>query len=224
MKSMTGYGVASGSSSVSNQSLEINVSFRSVNGRYLELRFHGPRHYTPFENEIKKRVTRKIQRGTVDIYIHRLSPASAPKVTVDISAVQEWVKAYKKLAKHLKQSPEIDLKTVARQSGVLQSVERNHVSAAEKKLLMDTVERALEKCNGAREREGRLLEVEIKKYLKNLGQVLRKVEGLKKTTEALLKQKYEKRVKKLGEEGLEPQRFHQELVFYWISRTLVKKL
>ena len=50
MKSMTGYGHGK------VQSIEslIEVSVRSVYGRFLEPRFHLPREYISFEGELKK--------------------------------------------------------------------------------------------------------------------------------------------------------------------------
>ena len=44
MKSMTGYGAVQ----LSSKKLNLNITVRSVNGRYLEQRFHIPKEYAAF--------------------------------------------------------------------------------------------------------------------------------------------------------------------------------
>ena len=50
MKSMTGFGHAE----TNDQEVSVEVSVRAVNGRHLDLRIHAPRHYLPFESEVKR--------------------------------------------------------------------------------------------------------------------------------------------------------------------------
>ena len=58
IKSMTGYGMAKGSS----DKLDITVELRSVNNRYLDCSVRIPRVYTCLEDAIKARVPRR-RRG-----------------------------------------------------------------------------------------------------------------------------------------------------------------
>ena len=67
MKSMTGYG----SIQSDDDKLSLVVTLKSVNGRFLDIRPHMPRHYQSFESEIKKAISSEIRRGTVDLYVQR---------------------------------------------------------------------------------------------------------------------------------------------------------
>lgn len=57
MKSMTGFGQAKLATSVS----QIEVSLRSVNGRFLETRFHLPREFVGFEADLKKIISKYLK-------------------------------------------------------------------------------------------------------------------------------------------------------------------
>ena len=71
MKSMTGFGTAANNLKLTATHIFIEVTIRSVNGRFFEPRFHLPREYMGFESELKKRIQKKIGRGTIDIYVSR---------------------------------------------------------------------------------------------------------------------------------------------------------
>ncbi|MBR7081166.1 MAG: YicC family protein [Oscillospiraceae bacterium] len=65
IKSMTGYGCASGLSG----KLEISVELRSVNNRYLDCSVRIPRVYTALEDVIKSTVQERISRGKLDVFV-----------------------------------------------------------------------------------------------------------------------------------------------------------
>ncbi|NJL25149.1 MAG: hypothetical protein HC902_08215 [Calothrix sp. SM1_5_4] len=98
MKSMTGYG----SSQFKNRQLEVDVHVKSVNGRFLEARFHLPKEYSPFENDFRK-LLQSWSRGTVDIYVHRRTSAEARLQTVKIREdnARHWARTLRTLGKSL---------------------------------------------------------------------------------------------------------------------------
>lgn len=65
LKSMTGYGGATGVSG----KREITVEVRSVNNRFLDCNIRMPRIYTAAEDMLRSEVQRWISRGKVDVYI-----------------------------------------------------------------------------------------------------------------------------------------------------------
>ncbi|MGE0528901.1 MAG: YicC/YloC family endoribonuclease, partial [Bdellovibrionales bacterium] len=66
MKSMTGYG----SSQAKTREVEVEAHVKSVNGRFLDVRFHLPKEYAVFETDLRK-IFHDWNRGTVDVYVHR---------------------------------------------------------------------------------------------------------------------------------------------------------
>ena len=78
---MTGYGLGK----VQTTTSHIEVSLRTVNGRFLETRFHLPREFFSEEAALKKILESHFSRGTVDIFISRKlkSGASTGQIVVN---------------------------------------------------------------------------------------------------------------------------------------------
>jgi uncharacterized protein (TIGR00255 family) len=60
----------------------LEVSIKSVNGRYLELRSHLPAEFYKYETDLKKKVSVIFQRGTVSVYVNRKKDHKQAKANV----------------------------------------------------------------------------------------------------------------------------------------------
>ena len=87
MKSMTGYGTGKSQSALS----QIEVSVRSVNGRFLETRFHLPREFVGLESDLKKVIAKHFDRGTLDIFVSRKIKAKLSGVEIDSARISQEV-------------------------------------------------------------------------------------------------------------------------------------
>ena len=67
MKSMTGFGQAT----YQSPEFFLHVTVKSLNGRFLDIKFHGPKLYHALEAKMRKQISSHIQRGTLDISITR---------------------------------------------------------------------------------------------------------------------------------------------------------
>jgi len=173
MKSMTGFGV----SRKSSREVEIEVTVRAVNGRFLETRTHMPREYLQFESEIKKRLQKKFARGTVDIFVIRSRKGFA-KVELRPEAAKAWLKAYKDLAKTLKLDFQPRLETLASLPEVM-GVESSHqVTSQEKQMLFQAFDQSMTSCLKERVREGQALQKDLVKCLKNLHELCLRMQQL----------------------------------------------
>ena len=82
---MTGFGTAE-----TKSPYKIQVSIKSVNGRYLETRFHSGREYADLEVQLKKKLAGQLGRGSIDVYIHSPKAAHITKsVSVDFQLVKK---------------------------------------------------------------------------------------------------------------------------------------
>ena len=81
MKSMTGFG----NQKLQKKDFAIEVSLRSVNGRFLELRFHLPKEYLSFEGELKKVISQKLKRGTVDVFVSRRAKTQSHQAEIEVN-------------------------------------------------------------------------------------------------------------------------------------------
>lgn len=165
MKSMTGYG----SSLTRSRHLEIEVHVKSVNGRFLELRFHLPKEYAPFETDFRK-IFSKWSRGTVDIYVHR-KPGSDFRLEgarLRTESARHWAKELRHLAKNIGVTADISLRDVLQMPAVLEHNDRASLRPGELKMVEAQVKQAALKADQFRAREGKMLRKETLGLLKNL--------------------------------------------------------
>ena len=88
MRSMTGFGTHLQKTS----DYEVQVTIKSINGRFLDVKPHLPRAYQCLEAQIKKTAKDVFLRGTVDIYIHRKVLKSASSdITMNLGAAEQWL-------------------------------------------------------------------------------------------------------------------------------------
>ena len=95
MYSMTGYAEAK----TQYENYNIVMEIKSLNNKYLELRFHLPYGFESAEYLLRKIVKEKISRGKVDIYLR----IDAEK-SLEISRVKEMVEYYYEIIKEAEKS------------------------------------------------------------------------------------------------------------------------
>lgn len=229
MKSMTGFGRSStrtrkaqtkaraGKDRSSETNIDLDISLRAVNGRYLELRFHMPREYAGLEGEFKAIIAKKFSRGTLDIYVNRRAAAAKSEVTVNALLAKEWLSGYRALGKELGLKSEASLDLISRVPDVMIVSENSDISDDEKKLARALVQEAAENCDREREREGEALRTELESLCGKLDGISKQVESLKGDANAELERRYRDRLKEaLGKFDLgghvDDQRLAQEIV------------
>lgn len=212
---MTGFGTFRSN----NNEVVIEVSIRAVNGRFLETRFHLPRHFFPFESELKRKFTGTVLRGTVDIFISRKVKASTQsgKILVNTKLAQEYMKAFKKLSTDLKFSDSIRLEQITKQPDVIQLEEADSISPQELGILKKTFEAALKKFDIERVREGLALKKDLIKNLKELQKHIGRISKLRDEANKALLERFEAKVKSrlpkdVAGQQMDPQRISQEIV------------
>lgn len=210
MKSMTGYGT----SQINSKDLDLELSIKSVNGRFLDCRVHMPREYAPFELEIKKRVTQIFQRGTVDVYINRriLDKSKQMEVVVQKAVARKWLKAYRDLAQDLKLRGDLSLSSLAGLPEVMVVKENHGLLPNEKKILFQLLAKVVKSCEQERKREGTALKNELLRLLRELQKLVKKMQTQVKSQGDQLKKRLESRLLLSGLDAkVDPQRLAQEI-------------
>jgi uncharacterized protein (TIGR00255 family) len=211
MKSMTGYGNAK----ADLKDLSIEVTLRSVNGRFLDTRFHLPREFIPYEAELKKILTTNILRGTVDVFVVRRNKAlhEAAEVHVNEALVKKYLAAFKKVAKVAKLTAPLHVETLAKMPDVIVVEEKQDVSSEEEKMLRKVFAKACDDCVSERMREGKFLQKELEKLVHDLEKQVAIVSSLRETANAGLQERYEQKVAaRLKGQEIDPHRLTQEIV------------
>ena len=216
MNSMTGFGF----SSIMEKNFKAEISIKSVNSRFLDIKFYTPSYYMPLEPELKKIISNKCKRGYFVIRIDRFPQKPSPSISLewDKTQAQKWKKLYTKLAKELSFKNDLSLNNLINREGVLNLIEKpKDLSLKEKQMVKKLFEKSLLSCLKERKREGMVLKKDILFQLKSLKSLLKKIELLnKRQQESFLKKKnkFIKENNRRKELNLELEKFdtHEEIV------------
>lgn len=207
MKSMTGYGSSQGRT----RQLELEVHVKSVNGRFLELRFHLPKEYAPFENDLRGAFG-KWTRGTVDVYIHRKAGGDSKVEGTKIRTqhARYWAGQLRALSKDIGIKQDLSLRDILQMPMVLEHQDRAALMPGEMKQVEAHLRKAAAKAEAFRVREGAMLKKEVLNLLKNLEE---RVEEMTKWRDEAMKsshQRLKSRITGLENENLDASRLALE--------------
>ncbi|MDY2840992.1 MAG: YicC/YloC family endoribonuclease [Treponema sp.] len=91
---MTGYAYEEQSS----ENAVVSVEIKSVNSRFLDLSINLPPYLNQLESYFRTKITEKIVRGKVDVYIRIKELESDAEVSADTNAAVSYMNAIKKIA------------------------------------------------------------------------------------------------------------------------------
>jgi len=208
---MTGFGLAKAQS----QQSQIEISVRSVNGRFFEPRFHLPREYFVFESDLKKILQKYFDRGTVDVFISRkIKPnANGLDVIVNRDLSRKYFEAFKTIAKDLKIRGRYHVESVARLPDVMKLEEISDLSHSEKKVVLQTMTKACQAADRERKREGKSLKTDLEKLIEALESELKEVHSVREEANQNLLDRFEQRIKsRLTGVEIDSTRLSQEVV------------
>lgn len=211
MKSMTGFGQADGE----NGECRVTVSVRSVNHRFLDLAIRVAEEHRDLEPELRKLLDGRLSRGRIDLRVSldRLGEDEA-RVSLDETVVAGLMQAARELeamglaptaltASDLLRLP--DVVRVQRRSGALDDEGR--------RLIFETVGRALDQLVSTRDTEGAQLGTFLRLRLDDLRGLVERLANVREEVRQLLLERMRARVEELmnGAE-LPPERLAQEAV------------
>jgi uncharacterized protein (TIGR00255 family) len=210
MKSMTGFGQAR----VQGTNVLYEVNIKTVNGRFLEVRFHLPRELVFIEPDLKRALSEKFMRGTVDIFVNRkLKGHGTAVVTVNEPLAKEYLKAYQQLSKKLKLSFNPSVELLTRQADVVRVEDSVDAVQKEKKWVTQAFAKAVEACDQERKREGAALAKELEKLLSQLESQVGSIDDLREEANKMLQDKFEQKIlTRLQGAEIDQQRLMQEVV------------
>ena len=179
MQSMTGFGYAA----VKGADWMLEISIKSVNSRFLDIKFYSPACYVSFEPGLKKLISQQCQRGFFVVRIERNPPRLEPKLSLVWNKRQalKWKSLYAELSRELKLESRPSVENLIQKEGVVCLREEPvRLSLQEKKALKATFLRALSACLKERKREGLSLKKDILLHLRELRTFVRQMRSLSK--------------------------------------------
>ena len=223
MTSMTGYAYEE----KNYESAVVSVEIKSVNSRFLDLTVNLPPYLNPLESYFRGKITEKVARGKVDVYIRVKELKSNPDITVDEGAVKAYSEAVKKVIKAsgFETDSKSALDFILSQPGVIVS---NHSYDMEKyKALIEPIfDSVLEKFNADREREGENMKRDLQEKLEKLLKCARFFTEWQPKMEEMFKEQITTKFRELLEDKADENRIMTEtaamLVKYTINEEIVR--
>ncbi len=212
LKSMTGFGQTT--APLGDASVQIEV--KTLNSKFLDLSIRLPRIFSEKETDIRAIVTEKLERGKVSISVEYTKPLAQEVQQQYNEAI--FIAHYaelKKLADRV-MAPYDNLFELALKSPeVQQNTDRESLDVAMYDKFVIALKEALDQCDQFRRTEGSSLIDKFKSYIKSIADSLKNVERL----DPLRIEKVRTKIKKgisdfFGEEGFDPNRLEQEIIFY----------
>lgn len=179
MESMTGFG----SSSIKGKDFKTFISIKSVNSRFVDMKFYLSSFYTDLENEWRKVVLNKVVRGQFYIRVNRVpeTPITPASIQWNHHQARKWINTYNKISKQAQLKNDLTVSELIHQEGVIE-IQKSipTLTLYEKKQIRKAFDQALQSCIQERKREGNYLKKEILKYYNLIQKDLRTIKSLSK--------------------------------------------
>ncbi|KYP13772.1 YicC/YloC family endoribonuclease [Flavihumibacter sp. CACIAM 22H1] len=210
LKSMTGFGRAE--QNVGDKTFLVDI--KSLNGKQFDCSLKMPAFLKPFEFEIRKRLSEKLQRGTIDCTISLKQTGSAKPVSINISLAKAYFQPIAELSKELGLDDAHILGNILKLPEVITPTS-DTLTEEEWLDFKKILDAAADDLNQHRLEEGKVLEADLINRIGNI----EKQEQLIAELEPRRKVKIREGLVKLLEENVGPEqydknRLEQEIIFY----------
>jgi uncharacterized protein (TIGR00255 family) len=209
--SMTGYAQARRESG----GWAIRVSVKSVNHRFLDIRFRLPEGFDVYELRLRQIIREMIHRGHIDVNVN-VQPGGASPVQVNRDLLQAYRYAAEDLKAQMGSDAELDVVSLLRLPGVIGGLglalpETDEEQDQLGRVLEDCLREALTKLDEMRHAEGRHLAEELRMRVARIGDQAEQVRNLAITLTPAFARRLQNRLKELlNGSGIEPARLAQE--------------
>ncbi len=177
MKSMTGFGF----SSIGNKEFKVFVSIKSINSRFMDIKYYLPPFYSSLEPEFQKILFSNCTRGQFFIRVNRVPQKPFPSFVLKKNKEQakKWKKLYDNLSKELSIKNDLKATDLINQTGVVSVIETPALlSVSEKNKVKMAFQQALKSCFKEKIREGAALRVDILSHIESMQSYLKKIKSL----------------------------------------------
>lgn len=221
MTSMTGYAYEE----KSGDTAVVSVEIKSVNSRFLDLTINLPPYLNQLESYYRKKISEKVLRGKVDVYIRVKELESDTEISADTGVAKSYLEAIKKVALATGYSTEIPLSLIISQPGVLNSNKSYDVEKY-KDLIDPLFDSALKSFVSDRTREGENMKKDLLAKLSKLEECAKFFIEYQPKMEEIFKEQITSKFNELLGEHADENRIMTEtaamLVKYTINEEIVR--
>lgn len=210
LKSMTGFGRAE--KNAGDKTFLVDI--KSLNGKQFDLQLKLASILKPFEFDIRRILSERLLRGTVDCNISLKDTGNARPVTINTTLAKSYYKPLAELSEALNLDPSHILSTLVKLPEVI-TPSSDTLTDAEWAEFQNVLNSAIDDLNLHRMEEGRSLEEDLQNRISNI--CIQQEEVIR--LEPLRRQKIRDGITRLleenvGKENYDGNRLEQELIYY----------
>jgi uncharacterized protein (TIGR00255 family) len=210
LKSMTGFGRAE--KNLGDKTFLIDI--KSLNGKQFELQLKMPAFLKPFEFDIRKILSEKLNRGSIDCTISLKETGSSKPVSINTDLAKAYYKPLEALSKELGLDPSNILSTLVKLPEVITPTGET-LTDEEWEIFTAIIEAAIDDLNYHRVEEGKVLKGDLQLRINNILQQQEEVNKLDPLRQQKIREGITKVLEeKIGKENYDQNRLEQELIYY----------
>jgi uncharacterized protein (TIGR00255 family) len=210
LKSMTGFGRAE--QAVGDKTFQVDI--KSLNGKQFELQLKLPGFLKPFEFQIRKLLSEKLGRGSLDCTISLKQTGNAKPVSINTDLAKAYYRALADLSNELNLDPSNILSTLVKLPEVITPTS-DTLTDEEWKEFEKVIQLAIDDLNAHRLNEGASLEADLLLRIDNIVKHQDEVVKLEPLRQTKIREGLKKLLEEqVGKDNYDANRLEQELIYY----------
>jgi uncharacterized protein (TIGR00255 family) len=212
IKSMTGFGQVS----LDDGQTQMHVEVKSLNSKFLDLNLRLPKAFSEKEMEVRNMISEMLERGKVAVSIeYERVQGTEISQSYNESLFVAYYAELKKLADKVYAPYDNIFELAINSPNVIKNNLDEELNEESWKRVKDLLQQALKQCDKFRADEGKVLETMLKSCCQVIEQNLESIKTLDPKRVERIRERLRNNVTSfLGEEGFDPNRLEQEIIFY----------
>jgi uncharacterized protein (TIGR00255 family) len=207
---MTGYGQAE----VDTERFTVKAEFKSLNNKFLEINLRMPKVWQSKDHEVRKELTKLVERGSCQVNINVQFKRAEDKVMpVNKDVAAYYLKELTDVCNHAGLNPQMLASTLLQMPNLFQPVEDEN-NEEDLKTLLHVVNLAFNEFEKFRQKEGEMLAGELIRMTQAIMHLVKEIEALEPERMQTIRGRIDAELSQLKEENLDKNRFEQELIYY----------
>ncbi|MCQ2008904.1 MAG: YicC/YloC family endoribonuclease [Sporolactobacillus sp.] len=219
IKSMTGFGMCD----QTQDDTQVHVELKSVNHRFFELTFNGPRSLVYLEDKLREIVHSFVKRGSLNLYLSvEGNQANEPHLKTNWSLVDQYMSAAKEMQRRSGFQLN-DLNAILQLPGIFSLNDGDNCDAKSvEPLVLESVRYAAEHLIAMREKEGEALRIDLLDKIQGIQSEVDQLEAFMPEVRAQYKLRLHAAITDfLGQNrGIDEDRFMNEMAVF-VNKTAI---
>lgn len=211
IRSMTGYGKAI----LETEQHKITIEVKTLNSKQADISTRLPWIYKEKELEIRNMISRRLERGKIDIAITCDNMDDEPAPVINKGTVKSYYRQLKEISDELGLNNNNDLLGVVMRLPETLNTGRPELTEEEWNHVSGLINDALSMTDLYRLEEGKAIEADLLKSVNRILQLLDNISAVEGDRIARMREKLNTSLREtVGTENIDQNRFEQELIFY----------